>query len=393
MLDITIRINAIIAYLFLGPIILLAKKDTPLGDSFVRWHAKRASIIILIGIIAFFCYRFMHSFLVFWVFGVTFDVIVLTLIVSWTFLALIAWAYQAYNGVLANEFSLKSFSLPNSTTHEWDYSDESKIRIIASFIPLFWIIVANLYPMNETLIWRKIGSLVTFLLLTSILFFSGTTSTLTLIITVIYIWLLVVTTVQLFGFSRFFRFEFYDKIPSYLELDAHFKASIITILDFCRIAFGKEKNSDYQTRYSRYLAMNMRTENAETSYFMPKWLIAIPFVNLITIPSLRQPKYREYLPFILQWLLITLLMSSIIYFYWLESQMGLYLLFPIITLIMESKENILARGPLTSFVVDLCILFSMSQSKIAEIKMKWEEKASFTYETKIDNGEEQTKNS
>lgn len=36
MLDITIRINAIIAYLFLGPIILLAKKDTPLGDSFVR---------------------------------------------------------------------------------------------------------------------------------------------------------------------------------------------------------------------------------------------------------------------------------------------------------------------------------------------------------------------
>lgn len=392
MLDITIRINAIIAYLFLGPIILLAKNDTPLADSFVRWHAKRASIIIFSGILAYICYRLIHSFLVFWVFGISFDNIVLSIIVSWTFLALIAWAYQAYNGVLASEFTWKSFSLPKSTIYEWEYSDESKIRIIASFIPFFWIIVANFYPMNETLIWRKIGTIVSFFLLTSILFFSGTTTTLTLIITVVYIWLLVVTTVQLFGFSRFFHFEFYDRIPSYLELDAHFKASIITMLDFCRIAFGKEKNSDYQTRYSRYLSMNMRTEKVETVYFMPKWLIAIPFVNIITLPSIRQSKYREYLPFILQWLFITLFMIIIIYFYWWESQMGIYLLFPIITLIVESKDNILVRAPLTSFIVDLYILFSMSKSKVAEIKANREEKVSYSYETKIDSLEEKSPN-
>ncbi len=34
--DISTRINALIAYLFLGPIMLLAKRDTPLGDSYVR---------------------------------------------------------------------------------------------------------------------------------------------------------------------------------------------------------------------------------------------------------------------------------------------------------------------------------------------------------------------
>lgn len=78
-------------------------------------------------------------------------------------------------------------------------------------------------------------------------------------------------------------------------------------------------------------------------------------------------------------------MITIIYFYGRETQLGLYLLFPIITLMIESKENILARAPLTSFIVDLYILFSMSQSKIAEIKTNGEEKIGFTYEVQDEN--------
>ncbi len=385
MIDISIRINAIIAYLFLGPIILLAKKDTPLADSFVRWHAKRASIIIILGIFAFILYRVIHGLLVFGVFGVSFDVIILGLIVSITLLALMAWAYQAYNGISASELNWRSFTLRVTSTYEWAYSDESKIRIIASFIPFFWIIVAHLYPMNECIIWRKMGTLTTFLLLTNIIFFSGTTTTLTLIITILYIWLIVVTAVQLFAFSRFQNFVFYDKIPSFLELDAHIKAIIVSVFDFLRIAFGKDKSTDYSGRYSYFLAINMKTKYDITPYFMPKWLIAIPFINLICIPSLWQAKYREYLVFILQWLFITICMITIIYFYGRETQLGLYLLFPIITLMIESKENILARAPLTSFIVDLYILFSMSQSKIAEIKTNGEEKIGFTYEVQDEN--------
>lgn len=80
-------------------------------------------------------------------------------------------------------------------------------------------------------------------------------------------------------------------------------------------------------------------------------------------------------------------MIIIIYFYGRESQLGLYLLFPMITLMIESKENILARAPLTSFIVDLYMLFSMSQSKIAEIKTNGEEKVGFKYQVPDENSE------
>ncbi len=81
--------------------------------------------------------------------------------------------------------------------------------------------MASQYPRYETIIGRKIGSLFALLLLTNIVFLSGTTTTLTLIITLGYIGLIVATTVQLFGFSRFLDFSFYRMIPTYAELESH----------------------------------------------------------------------------------------------------------------------------------------------------------------------------
>ena len=115
------------------------------------------------------------------------------------------------------------------------------MRIIASFIPWIGIIIAALSPRRETLIGRKVGSLFALMILTSIVFLSGTTTTLTLIITLVYIGLIVATAVQLFGFSRFLEFSIYAKIPTYPELDTHIKASILVSIDFCRIAFGGVK--------------------------------------------------------------------------------------------------------------------------------------------------------
>ena len=66
-----------------------------------------------------------------------------------------------------------------------------------------------------------------------------------MILTVVYIGLIVATAAQLFGYSRFLEFAIYSRIPTYHELDAHIKASIVSAYDFCRIAFGKTKQSDY----------------------------------------------------------------------------------------------------------------------------------------------------
>ncbi len=171
---------------------------------------------------------------------------------------------------------------------------------MASFIPFIGINIANKYPKQETIIGRKIGSLFTILLLTSILFLNGSTTTLALIITIIYIGLIATTTVYIFGYSRFLNFIFYSRIPTFLELDASIKAGIITILDFFQIAFGSEKKSGYQEQYNIYLVKNKEVKLFTVEYFAPTWIFAIPVVNLVTIPSLWQIKYREYTPLIIQ---------------------------------------------------------------------------------------------
>lgn len=378
--DISTRINALIAYLFLGPIILLAKSGTPLADIYVRWHAKRASIIIALGAIVFALYRSLHGYLTFGIFSISIDLIIVSMIVSITLLALIVWAYQAYHGISAWDSSWKSIILPTSTITEWIYSDEDRVRIIASFIPFVGSIMASQYPRYETIIGRKIGSLFALLLLTNIVFLSGTTTTLTLIITLGYIGLIVATTVQLFGFSRFLDFSFYRMIPTYAELESHIWSAILSIYDFFRIAFGSQKWTDYSTRYVQILSNNTIIRSPTTSYFAPIWIIWLPVVNMITLPSLWQPQYREYNPLILQWLALTIIAIIIIWVYGMSSQMGLYLLFPMITLIVESRANINMRAPITSIVVDIYSLFTRGQQKIIEIKKSGEEKVEYSYE-------------
>lgn len=380
--DISTRINALIAYLFLGPIMLFARPWTPLAHPYVRWHAKKASLLILGGVIGYLFYRSIHSLLIGSIFGITIDTIVLMLLVSAILLILIVWAYRAYSGINADVLSWRSLSIPENSIQIWDYSEESKIRIVASFIPFIGIIIANKYPTLETFIGRKVGSVFMFILLTSILFFQGSTTTLTLIITITYIGLIVTTLVYLFGFSQFLNFKFYKNIPTYLEFDAHIKASIVTIFDFFRIAFGGMRQSDYHTQYEKFLKENQRIEVATQAYFAPTWIIAIPGINLITLPSLRQSQYREYIPMILQGFLITLATGIIFTLYGIWSQMELYLLFPIITLIVEGQRNILVRAPLCSIMVDLYSIFKYTQSKLETIKQEGEEKVSHTYEVK-----------
>lgn len=380
--DISTRINALIAYLFLGPIMLLAKNGTPLADPYVRWHAKRASLIIVIGALVFVFYRSLHSYLSFGIFGISIDIIIATSIVSITLLALIVGAYQAYHGLSASETSWRSVTLPASSLTEWIYSDEDLIRIISSFIPFVGIIIASQYPRRETIIGRKVGSLFAIVILTSIVFLSGSTTTLTLISTLSYIGLIVATAVQLFAFSRFLEFSLYSYIPTYTELDAHIKSAILAGIDFCRIAFGGVVGSTYQEKYQKILSNNQISKQPNISYFAPTWIVWIPGINLITLTSLWQSKYREYAPLILQWLALTIITIVIIWVYGISSQMGLYLLFPIITLIVGSRENLNTRSPITSIAVDIYSLFTRGQAKVAEIKKNGEEKVGYSYEVK-----------
>jgi hypothetical protein len=380
--DLSTRINALIAYLFLGPIILLAKSGTPLADTYVRGHAKRASLIIVLWGLAFFIYRSLHGYLTFGIFGISLDLIIVSAIVSITLVTLIVWAYRAYHGNPASEASWWSLSLSQNTLVEWVYSEEERIRIIGSFIPWIGVIIAYLHPSRETLIWRKIGSFFAFIILTTLVFLSGTTTTLMLMLTIWYIALIVVTAVQLFVSSRFLEFSLYSKIPTYTGLDAHIKSSILMGYEYCRIAFGGKASSSYLEVYKSLLSDSETINSPSVPYFMPTWIIWLPIINVITLPCLWQIRYREYTPVIIQWFALTSLTTLIIIVYGLSSQMGLYLLFPIIALIVESWTNTNTRAPITSIVVDLYYLFTRGRAKIAEIKKNGEEKVGYSYEMK-----------
>jgi hypothetical protein len=90
---------------------------------------------------------------------------------------------------------------------------------------------------------------------------------------------------------------------------------MIMIANFIRIAFGGEKKFSYQEMFDIYIRKNALIEVASIEYFTSNWIFAIPFVNLITLPSLWQQKYQEYIPLILQALTLSFLTGISIYFY------------------------------------------------------------------------------
>lgn len=100
------RINATISYLFLGPIILLAKKDTPLAEKYVQDHAKRASLLILISLGAYFVYYFLRDILSVSLFGISIASVVLTIIVTLSLAILLHGAYLAFSGREASSLKL-----------------------------------------------------------------------------------------------------------------------------------------------------------------------------------------------------------------------------------------------------------------------------------------------
>ncbi len=379
--DISIRINALIAYLFLGPIILLAKSGTPLSHPFVQWHAKRASIYILLGIVAFILYRSIHTIINVAFFGINIATVILGIIISIMLLVLIKWAYDAFQWIQANESNWKSFVVPENTSIVWSYTDEDKVRIIASFFPFIWSFIAKKYPKNETKIGSKISNFSIFLILLSMVFFSWGTATIVLILTLIYIAILVITAVQLFVTSQFLQFGFYKYIPTYQEFDAHIKTTLLQGLNFIKIAFWSQSTVSYAERYNQILSKNLKTTPINERYFAPNWIIALPIINLICIPSLWQKKYNDYIPMILQWLLISIFTIFIIFWYWINSQIGLFIIFPIIAIITEWADNLQLRAPFTSIMVDIYSLFNSSKNTLKEIEKNGAEKVTYTYNT------------
>ena len=343
------RINAMISYFFLGPLFLLAKKNTPLADPYVRGHAKQSSIIIGMTLIIGIVYLFVRPYIQISFLGIDLRTIVLGLIMGWCSIFLLRWAYRAYRG---NTGEVPAIALPGNMKHmgtiSWVYSvenEEDKIRILASMLPWVGIYLAQRYkhPLMER--WRIIGSFFTCITIFSFLL-SGQDGFVTFIFTIIYIFVFVVEWVYLFIYGRFISWNILDFIPSYSQIEAHIVASSRSLFDFIGVVFGKEKQWTY-AQYIEQSSIISEVPQGSLPYFMPVELIAIPVWNIFTIPSLFIPKYQSYRSLIVQWLIITLLLGYAYFAGWVVwSSLWLLLLYPIVHIISFARSDTMTRAPI-----------------------------------------------
>lgn len=190
------------------------------------------------------------------------------------------------------------------------------------------------------------------------MFYGGSVSTLVFAITILSIVLFIVTAVYLFMYDVFLSLGFYAYIPTYASIEAHIAASIISLYDFFRVAFGGAKHGNYADVYGQKLKLYETVIAPTAPYILPSWLIAIPGLNLLTLPSLMSEGARPYRGLIAQGLIVTLITALVIWLYGTGSSLGLYLLFPLCTLLAYRDTDLLTRAPLTSPIVSLMSLWS-----------------------------------
>lgn len=132
------------------------------------------------------------------------------------------------------------------------------------------------------------------------IFLGSSGSTLAFFITIVGIILFIMTAVSLFLRGEFLTFSVYRFIPTYADIEACIVASLESLSEFFRVAFGGKKSSSFTERFEQKKEFYSRITPPVRDYILPRWIIAIPGLNLITLPSLWQSEQREYHGAILQ---------------------------------------------------------------------------------------------
>lgn len=215
-------------------------------------------------------YYFIRDFLSISVVGISLAAVVLGILVTAILAIMLHGAYFAFSGREANSLKLgdiftgkagESHLLDNEQTDASAYSDEEKIRIVASFLPFVGIWLSSRYDTAEIRTGRKISSFAVALIILSS-FVSGGVG-LGVLFSLVYIGIIVVTLVGLFVQKQFFALGFYQSIPTYIEFESHIFASLRYAWSFIRVVFGGEKKANYREVYDEILARNTGKTDSE----------------------------------------------------------------------------------------------------------------------------------
>jgi hypothetical protein len=373
------RINAMISYLFLGPLFLLAKKGTPLADPYVRSHTIRSSIILWLALIVYIVYiTFLKSWLDFSILGFHIHTIILSLFSFSLIIILLEWAYKAYRGIAWENsvwFNIESFS--TSQIHTPITTEEDKIRMIGSLIPFLGIYIASRYKEAHIERGRIIGSTLGCLLIIASII-SGEGSSLMTSTIIFSILVFVVISVNIFFRSIFIRYTFLEYIPCYTEIEAHLFACLMSVKEFIRIIFGGSERIVYRIYFEKYIQW-ASPRAPETRYFMPASLIGMPFWNLFCIPSLWITQYREYREYIFSWILVTLGIGACLLIGGSMYSLIIVFLFPIVHMLSYADRDIGGYIPGTHLITRWT-QWNTPLSKTRDNEEKISEEIRYTYD-------------
>lgn len=320
--------NAISAYLGVWLLLLIPSKNENINNKFVKNHARTAVFIhflFLISYIIFITYWFLQEIRI-PVLDYNLNNLIVCILFIFLFMILLYWIYKAMNW---NDFSI--FEVKKMTRTEnilemkkSNLNEQWKLTIILSYIPFLWnYIYWKFYNYKSEIIINsvKLNFLITsFLTLLFLLWHSSLTN----LFILFYIIFIIFLSVLLIWNENIINFNLW-KIPTFKELEICLKS----IFKYLKNYFWKNKFVNFKEIVKKEEENHIITEKSENEYLsnlkdlkLPKYLIYIPFINLITLFQFNS-KYQFH---IINWVLITLFSWFFIYL-WNEYQ--ILLLIPI----------------------------------------------------------------
>lgn len=324
-----IKNNAVISYLYIiiNISFLIWKNNKLINNNFVKSHTKSAILIhllFLINTIVFSIYWLPLYYEIMWY---TINDIIAISIYLVLFWILLFWMYKAYSG---KEFILSDLNWKDNISLEVDsetnFSEKDKLSIILSRIPFVWFYISWQFKKNKLIKNNiKLNLLVTSIISVLYIYESIQLASLLLLVYIIFI---TFTAINIFIRNKTISINL-DNIL----LPNEILNNIIIWYKYLLNYFKKENDFvNFNLIKDKFLKEKEIKDNkletilnTKSSFKLNNNIIYIPFVNLITIFNL---DVKEKIH-ILNWLIITLIISILILSFWINNSYQIILLFPI----------------------------------------------------------------
>ena len=236
----------------------------------------------------------LHKYLFVQILGISLANIIFTALMVVFFLVMFTAGYRAFRGEHHENLAFTNNQENMPIFQSQNFSDEQKIQILSSFLPIIGIFTTQKNILPEMKIGRKVGNFFLFLMIFFGILFDSFINFPTFFVLLAYIVLFVTTAVFLMTESKFFQPKQYRYIPTYHDAEAFLHASLSACGEFFKVAFGQEKQSNFREKFDFYQKKYSEKIAIETPFWTHPIIIGIPILNLITIPSFFNKKLHEY---------------------------------------------------------------------------------------------------